>query len=154
MQQNIRRWLDALPLSDPLERRQAGMLQIMLLIVLGGCAVGMLISFLSNMMSTTLVVSITIYMLLVVCTIGALIVLRRGHFAPAVALAIGAIILAIGISLFTGGFTNPTGAFVSFTLPITMAGLLLGRRGLLLATGTVIGIVVIAGLLQASAPGI
>ena len=44
MQQKLRRWLDDLPLSDPLERQQAGLLQVMLLIILGGCAIGLLIS--------------------------------------------------------------------------------------------------------------
>ena len=48
MQQNVRRWLDDLPLDDPLERQQAGLLQVMLLIILGGCVIGLLISVINS----------------------------------------------------------------------------------------------------------
>src|SRR6478672_10244814 len=134
MQQNIRRWLDDLPLSNPLERQQASLLQVILLIIVGGCVIGMLLGFLSTAMSITLVVSIIVYILLIVCTLGALVVLRSGRFTLAVALAIGGVIIPIGISLFTSGFASAAGTFMSFTLPVTMAGLLLGRRGLLLVS--------------------
>jgi anti-anti-sigma factor len=154
MQQKFLRWLDALSLRDPLQRRQAGMLQIMLLIVLGACLVGILISLLSSSASITLTVSIGIYIVLIACVLGALAVLRGGQFAPAVALAIGGILIPIGISLFTGGFTNGAGVFLAFTVPITMAGLLLGRRGLLLTSASTVAIVVVAGLVQASAPSL
>jgi anti-anti-sigma regulatory factor len=154
MQPTIRRWLDDLPLSNPLQRRQAGLLQIILLIIVGGCVIGMLISLLTTAMSITLVVSITVYILLIICMIGALIVLRSGRFTPAVALAIGGVIIPIGISLVTSGFTNAAGTLMSFTLPVTMAGLLLGRRGLLLVTAAEVAIVVIAALVQAGAPSL
>jgi anti-anti-sigma regulatory factor len=153
MQQKVRRWLDALPLNDPLERQQASLLQVILLIIMGGCVIGMLISFVNSAMSIRLIVSFSVYSLLIVSTIGALVVLRRGHFTPAVALAIGGVIIPIGISLFTSGFTNPAGTFMSFTLPLTMAGLLLSRRGLVLVGAAEVGVVVMAALIQASAPG-
>jgi anti-anti-sigma regulatory factor len=154
MQQKVRHWLDALPLNDPLERQQASLLQIILLIIVGGCVIGMLISFLSTAMSIRLAVSISVYTLLIVSVIGALVVLRSGHFTPAVALAIGGVVIPIGISLFTSGFTNPAGTFMAFTLPVTMAGLLLSRRGLLIVSAAEVGIVVIVGLVQASTTGL
>ncbi|MEP7190332.1 MAG: hypothetical protein ABI901_14165, partial [Roseiflexaceae bacterium] len=92
MQQKVRRWLDDLQLSDPLERQQAGLLQVILLIIVSGCVIGMLISFLSTAMSIRLIVSIIIYTLLIFCMIGALMVLRSGRFTLAVALAIGGVI--------------------------------------------------------------
>src|SRR5690349_19743801 len=120
MQQNFRRWLDALPLSDPLERQQAGLLQVILLIIVGGCVAGMLLGFLTTAMSITLIVEIIVYILLIACMLGALVVLRSGHFTPAVALAIGGVIIPISISLFTSGFSTAAGTFMSFTLPVTM----------------------------------
>src|SRR5436189_3190517 len=111
MQQKVRRWLDALPLNDSLERQQASLLQVILLIIIGGCVIAMLISLLNTAMSIRLVISISVYTLLIACEIGALVVLRSGHFAPAVALAIGGVIVPIGISLFTSGFANVAGTF-------------------------------------------
>jgi anti-anti-sigma factor len=150
MQQKLRRWLNDLPLSDPLERQQAGLLQIMLLIILGGCATGLLISLIQmdSAEERSLPIGIIAYTILIVCTIGGLTLLRRGRFRPAVALAIGGIVLVVGSALIAGGFPGSVGIYLAFTLPITMAGLLLGRRALLLTSGAIIGIVVAAALLK------
>jgi rsbT co-antagonist protein RsbR len=150
MQQKLRRWLDDLPLSDPLERQQAGLLQVMLLIILGGCATGLLISLtqMNSAAQSSLPIGIIAYTILIVCTIGGLTLLRRGRFRPAVALAIGGIVLVVGSALIAGGFPGSVGIYLAFTLPITMAGLLLGRRELLLTSGAVIGIVVATALLK------
>ncbi len=152
MQQKVRRWLDALPLSNPLERQQASLLQIILLIIVGSSLIGLLLGFLTTTTSITLAVSIIVYILLITCTLGALVVLRSGRFTLAVALAIVGVIIPIGIALFMTGFTTGDGIFMAFTVPVTMAGLLLGRRGLLLVSATEVGIVVFAALVQAGAP--
>ena len=154
MQQKVRRWLDTLPLNDSLERQQAGLLQIMLLIILGACAVGLLISILNSSGRSNLAVSITVYTILIICTLSGLIRLRRGHFRMAVALAIGGIIVAVSGSLIAGGFPGSVGIYLAFTVPITMAGLLLGRRELVLTNGVIIGIVIIAALLRSIAPSL
>jgi len=153
MQQKVRRWLDDLPLSDPLERQQAGLLQAILLILLGGCVIGLLISVISSAGQSNMTIGLMAYAILIVCTLGGFIVLRRGRFRPSVALAISGIVLAVGGALIASGFPGSVGIYLAFTLPITMAGLLLGRRGLLLTIGVVIGIVVVAALLRSIAPG-
>ncbi len=153
MQQKVRRWLDDLPLSDPLERQQAGLLQAILLILLGGCVIGLLISVISSAGRSNMTIGLMAYAILIVCTLGGFIVLRRGRFRPSVALAISGIVLAVGGALIASGFPGSVGIYLAFTLPITMAGLLLGRRGLLLTIGVVIGIVVVAALLRSIAPG-
>jgi rsbT co-antagonist protein RsbR len=153
MQQKVRRWLDDLPLSDPLERQQAGLLQAILLILLGGCVIGLLISVISSAGQSNMTIGLMAYAILIVCTLGGFIVLRRGRFRPSVALAISGIVLAVGGALIASGFPGSVGIYLAFTLPITMAGLLLGRRGLLVTIGVVIGIVVVAALLRSIAPG-
>lgn len=154
--QKIRRWLNDLPLSDPLERRQAGLLQVMLLIILGGCAIGLLISViqLNSAAQSNLPIGIIAYTILIVCTIGGLTLLRHGRFSPSVALAIGGIVLVVGSALIASGFPGSAGIYLAFTLPITMAGLLLGRRALLLTSGVIIGVVVVAALLKSVAPSL
>jgi anti-anti-sigma factor len=154
MQQKLRRWLNALPLSDPLERQQASLLQIMLLIILGACVIGLMISIFNSSGGSNLSVGTTAYFILIVCTVVGQILLRRGRFRPAVALMISGIILAVGGALIAGGFPGSVGIYLAFTPPITMAGLLLGRRGLLITGGAIIGLVVAAALLKSIAPGL
>src|SRR5215813_2794174 len=93
MQQRFRRWLDDLPLSNPLERQQAGLLQAMLLIILGGCVAGLLISAFTADRQGPVQVGIVDYTFLIVCMLGGFLLLRRGRFRPAVALAISGIVL-------------------------------------------------------------
>jgi rsbT co-antagonist protein RsbR len=154
MRQKVRHWLDALPLSDLLERQQAGLLQVMLLIILGGCAIGLLISVINSAGQSNLPIGIIAYTTLIAFTLGGLTLLRRGRFSPSVAMAISGIILAVGGALIASGFPGSAGIYLAFTLPITMAGLLLGRRALLLTSGVIIGIVVVAALLKSIAPSL
>jgi rsbT co-antagonist protein RsbR len=154
MLSKFRRWLDALPLNDPLERQQASLLQIMLLIILGGCAVGLLISLSTSTNSAPSGIGMISYTLLIACTVSALILLRRGRFSPAVGLAVSGIILAVAIALIASGLPGSPGIFMAFTIPVAMAGLLLGRRGLFAASGAVIGVVLVVALLQSITSGV
>jgi rsbT co-antagonist protein RsbR len=156
MQQKIRRWLDALPLSDPLERQQASLLQAMLLTILGGCVIGLLISVtqINSAEQSNLPIGFIAYTILIVSTLGGLTLLRRGRFRPSVAMAISSIVLTVGGALIVSGFPGGVGTYLAFTLPITMAGLLLGRRALLLTSGVIIGVVVVAALLKSIAPSL
>jgi rsbT co-antagonist protein RsbR len=154
MQQKIRRWLEDLPLSNPLERQQAGLLQIMLLIILGGCAMGLLISIIGSAEQSISIVGLIAYSILIICTLNGLLLLRRGRFRPSVALAISGIVLAVGSALIASGFPGSVGIYLAFTIPITMAGLLLSRRGLLMTSGIVIGFVAVAALLKSIAPNL
>ena len=120
----------------------------MLLIIFGGCAIGLLIALVNLNGQSGPPIGIIDYIILIICTIGGLTLLRQGRFRLAVALVIGAIVLVIGGSLIAGGFPGSVGIYLAFTLPITMAGLLLGRRALLLTSGAVIGFVVAAALLK------
>src|SRR4051794_17714329 len=105
MQQKVRLWLDALPLNDPLERQQAGLLQVMLLIILCGCVIGLMISVISNMIvQSNLTIGIIAYTFLIICTLGGITLLRRGRFRPSVAIVISGIVLAVGSALIASGF--------------------------------------------------
>jgi rsbT co-antagonist protein RsbR len=152
MQQRIRHWLEDLRLSNPLERQQAGLLQIMQLIILGGCVIGLMISIIGSAGQSISIIGLIAYSILIICTLSGLILLRRGRFRPAVALAISGIVLAVGSALIASGFPGSVGIYLAFTVPITMAGLLLNRRGLLLTSGVVIGFVVVAALLKSFVP--
>ena len=83
MRQKARRWLNDLPLSDPLEHQQAGLLQVMLLVIFGACVIGLLISLISSNGLSGSRVGLIDYTILIVCTIGGLTLLRQGRFLVA-----------------------------------------------------------------------
>jgi anti-anti-sigma regulatory factor len=143
MVESLHRWLGDLSLDDPLERQQARLLQVMLLFIIGACLIGLPLSLVTASNNSRFPIGIAAYGLLIPCNIGALALLRRGRFTAAVYLASLSIILTIGMALVaTENVLSPT-ALVAFTIPVALAGLLLGRRGILLAAGLSIAFVVI-----------
>jgi rsbT co-antagonist protein RsbR len=153
MSANFSRWSSDLPFSDPLEQRQASLLHRLLLVVLGGCVVGVLISLLTirqNGLSTAFIS----YPLLIVCNAGALLLLRRGRLRLAANLATIGMILGISIPLVASGLLNGSGALLAFSVPVALAGLVSGRGGLLLAAGLTCAVVVITGALEAYTTGL
>src|SRR5262245_23564036 len=136
---HFRRWLDDLPLSDPLVRRQAGMFQIMMLIIIGASLLGLMISSLTSGGRVPSIVALIAYPLLLVSCGSAFALLRRGRFTAAVILGIIGLILAIGLAIIAAGFRNSSNTLLALALPITLAGLIAGRRGLLIAAGSSIG---------------
>jgi anti-anti-sigma regulatory factor len=149
----MKQWLENLPISDPLERRQALLLQVMLLVLLAACLIGLPLGLLTAPPGASPLLPLTIYPLLFLDVCAALWMLRRGSFNWAVGLATIGPVVAIGIALIATGFTNSEVILLAFAAPIAMAGLLLGRRGLALAAGLSIAFVLLTGLLQAYAPG-
>jgi anti-anti-sigma regulatory factor len=154
MRQEVAGWLNAIPIYDPLERRQARLLLIMLLIILSGSVIGLPLGLLNASIPATLALSIISSAILIGFTFAGIVLLRRGRFRLATALAISGLTLAIGLALIAGGISSPAGTFMAFTIPVTMGGLLLGRRGLLIAGGAAVGIVLLTALLQAAVPSV
>jgi anti-anti-sigma factor len=153
MRANFSRWLSDLPFSDLLERRQASLLQRLLLVVLGGCLVGVLISLLTSGRNGPSTAFIS-YPLLIVCNACAIFLLRRGRLRLAANLSTIGIILGISIPLFASGLLNGSGALLAFSVPVALAGLVSGRGGLLLAAGLTCALVIITGVLEAYTTGI
>ena len=111
--QKVRRWLADLPLRDPLERQQASLLQVMLLIILGGCGIGLLLSFINATDQSGLTVGIVSYATLIACTLGGITLLRRGRFRLSVGLAISGISVTVGNALIAGGFPGAVGIYLA-----------------------------------------
>ena len=154
MRTGPQRWLNDLHLTDPIEQRQAFLLQILLLIVIGGSLIGLSVSMLTADKTRPPILTLLSYSLLIACTASALAFLRHGRFISAVSLATAGLLAAIGLALVVGGVSNSGNVLLAFVVPITLAGLLLGRRGLLLAAGASIALVLTTGLLQRFAPSI
>src|SRR5258706_3885374 len=153
MLDSVRRWLDATPLTNPIERRQSLFVQVLFigifvtaLLVLpvcysaGGTPMGKVL--------TTAADGIVIF-----GTPLALVVFRRGYFRRAVVIETGVCFAAITLFLVPLGLLRSSWALLAFPVPITLIGLLGGRRGLWMTIGaSVVSMVVIAVLEHQSLP--
>jgi rsbT co-antagonist protein RsbR len=154
MQPSFRAWLSDLPLRDPVQRRHAQMLQAMLLVILGGCLIGLPLGLLTASGEARYSPTMVAYPLIGLCVLGAFAVLRRGHFDAAVLLCAAGIEAGLGVSLVASGLGASGMTYLAFSVPVTQAGLLLGRRGLAFAGGLGAAIVAAVGLLSMAAPAL
>ena len=150
---SFRHWLGRLSFEQPLEQRQAGMLQVMLLIMLSACAIGLPLSLLT-IGANALLIPLLAYPWLITCTVIALYLLRHGRFTLAVVVSSLSIILAIGLALLVSGLAGGAVALLGFAIPCILAGLMLGRRGIAMASSLSIALVVTIGLLETFTRGV
>lgn len=151
MSDSLRRWLSNIPLEDPLERQQAGLLQAMLLVVVGGSVAGLLVNLITSSSRPPTGTGGLAYIIILLCTGTALWLLRRGRFTPSVILTTVGITLAVGLSLMASGLRSTNG-LLALAVPITLAGLLLRRNGVLASVGLAITVVAAVAVQRSIAP--
>jgi rsbT co-antagonist protein RsbR len=153
MLSRLRNWLQTAPFDDPIERRQAPMLQVMLigLSIFTGLALLLALSSTNNNVGAQTLTIIGVLLGLVVYP-SSLALLRRGRFRLAVALAIVSLLVSITIILIPKGLNSSWLALFALIYPISFAGLLAGRRMLWLTIGLSIVVVCGIGFLGSVAP--
>ena len=144
-------WLNTTSLTNPIERRQAGIFQAMLLIVIAACVIGLPVGMAT---SSYALWSALCYLGVILAAVASLAMVRQGRFAPAVLLTCTALELVLGVSLIGTGLTVNTGTLLAFSVPITMAGLLQGRRGLVVTVGICVVTIVVTTALHLFAPSL
>jgi rsbT co-antagonist protein RsbR len=159
----LRRWLDDIPLTDPIERRQASVFQWVLIGWIILALIDNLITFslppppaptagpMPLLMQAILSMLLLAGMLLWICPVGALVLLRRGRFKLAVAVATLGLLVTHSIATYIIGVTDAA-VYVVFQIPIALAGLLAGRRLLLTVSGASIAVVVVVTILESLSP--
>jgi rsbT co-antagonist protein RsbR len=135
MRNRLYHWFTTVALRDPIQRRQAVLIQIMYIVLMVGAFLWVPISLGAFVLPIARLLTLLSSVSVVACTLLALIVLRRGHFTVSVALATTGIFLAVAIVLVVTGLRASGGLLFVFALPMTLAGLLLGQRGLLIFSG-------------------
>src|SRR4051794_8472856 len=131
MRERIRVWLDDLPLTDPIERRQAPLIQLMLLVLIGAALLAVPFLFIGVAANRGQNLSIISSIVLILGFAGALVLLRRGYFRPAVALPALAFLPGQAISLLSAGAHQSGLSFLLVMIPLTLVGLLRARWPLL-----------------------
>lgn len=121
------RWLDQLPISEPLERRQALTLQIALLILLG-----LTVAVVPLMLPNTTPDGRPSLLLALFCSgaihITSLVLLRRGMFRSAALISTGSLMLLMGILLLLVGLRNGVSILLLLILCTTLAALMVRGR--------------------------
>jgi signal transduction histidine kinase/CheY-like chemotaxis protein len=136
----VRAWLDAAPGRDEVERRQAALLQgilIALIVVIAGTVVvGMVVQGPANLARAVLALAILEPLFII-----PLLLLRRGQFQIAAAATVIVIEFVVVAGVWASGPAPGTG--VAFAIPMTIAALVVRRPGLVIVTVISIGTVVL-----------
>ncbi len=141
-------WLQTLPFQDPLDRRRAAVLQVLLLAILGGSLVSLGLPFVTKAPDTA---KLVIFSIMCVAAAGSALAwwrLRLGHLGQGVTLASLTLAAVIESFLFFGGFAPHPSVLVGTAFPLLVAALG-GNRRLMVAVALLQGVAMtVVGLLQ------
>lgn len=154
MWDRLRRWLHAIPYTDPLERQQAALLQQIELGKLGVTLASLPVILLAPIGPGARGLLSMLLLLIALSCLPALALVRSGRMVAGVAAT--ALSLTCILSAFLYGTTAAHGAVTvfAFAVPLTLAGVLAGRRALLWVLGaSVAGFTAALALEQLGAPG-
>jgi rsbT co-antagonist protein RsbR len=154
MWQRFHSWLTQIPYHDSLERRQAALIQMIEAVILLASILLTPLPFFTPMTrSGQIGIAALLGSVAIVAAI-ALVLLRAGRAEYSVLLLSVALALLFSVMLYGNTIEQGALTIFAFALPITMSGLIAGRRGLVLVLGVSIVSVSAALLLErAGAPG-
>jgi len=150
----MQRWVQTVPIHDPIDRHLAMITRIML-IGLGITVVLSSLLYLLNQQNLADVVRpIAIGGLILVFVSIALLVLRRGRLAAAGLVATTGLLFALAFNFNGLGFHAGAGLVITFILPIALAGFLAGRRGLVITIVLSLTLMTCTALAEQYAPSL
>ncbi len=154
MQRQFQQWFAALPYSDALERRQAMLLQLMELSVALVAVVMLPQTLFSGGDGARVQLATIVLILVALSTAGAISLLRSGRLqASALAMA-ATIIIALTLLVYHNSFEDSGVILFAYALPITLGGMLAGKRGILLTVlSCIFGVLLVVILTNLGAPG-
>jgi two-component system, cell cycle sensor histidine kinase and response regulator CckA len=141
-------WLGEIPLENPIDRRQAGLFQVILIGIFIATLLTIPFALAAPMANNTRLLSLGASTFLGIASLCAWMLLRFSQLRLSVAVAIGGLLLADTLLLLHIGLLIGGVAMLGLVIPITLANFLLGRRGLLVCIGLSIAIVTMIGLRQ------
>ena len=139
-----RSWLDELPIQDPVNRRMAALLQVMLLGFLALVIIASILSLIispSNISTQFVIIRGAVFILIISIP---LVLLRGGHFRSSVLIVIGIFLLLEAGAVWSATLREVAETLSFFTLAIILAGLLVGRRVLVITYLLSVGAVILA----------
>ncbi|HEU4321922.1 MAG TPA: STAS domain-containing protein [Roseiflexaceae bacterium] len=128
-------WLSETPLTDPIERQQAGLVRALLLVALLVTLCAIPLPSMVRLPSTAVLLLDAVILLNVPTVLAGLWLLRRGRFRQAVLTTSLGMTLMLSVMMVTTGLRDAAPVLFACALPIVLAGMLAGRRELLLTVG-------------------
>jgi rsbT co-antagonist protein RsbR len=149
MRDRFMHWLNMPPITDPIERRQAPIIQLMLLALLAAALLATPFLLIGVATPSSQRLSIFSNLMLMAFLVAALVTLRRGRVRLAVVLAALAFLPGQAISLLSSGTQGSGLLFLIFIVPLTLVGLLAGRWALLTTIGVMLALLTTTVILEA-----
>ncbi|MEO7908368.1 MAG: PAS domain S-box protein [Roseiflexaceae bacterium] len=148
MWKRLRRWLNNIPLENPIERRQAALFQVILIGIFIATVLTIPFALAAPAANGTRLLSLGASIFLGIASLCAWMLLRCSRLRLSVAIMIAGLLLADALLLLHIGLLVGGVAMLGMVIPITLANFLLGRRGLLVCIGLSSAIVTAIGILQ------
>src|SRR5690349_12510692 len=152
MWDRLRRWLNDVPIHGSVARSQAPLFQLMVISVFLAVALRVVAFLLTLDETSSAWLDLGMGALILAILVSAFSILRFGHFHFAVFLTTAGFMLGLAIILVNTGLHSSGIVPFAFALPITLAGLLAGRRTLLLTAMLSIAIVATTAFLELQVP--
>lgn len=146
------RWLERLPYDTPLAYRQAFVLQYLALFVAGGAVAGALLAPFANQTPESLFIALSNYIVVLLGALGTIWLLRRGFLRTAGLTLVLVILVVIGIAMALYGKSHVEYTLPGLTVPVVLAGMILGRRTLWLTSALAVAIVAVTSFGLVYAP--
>ncbi|HWQ13233.1 MAG TPA: STAS domain-containing protein [Roseiflexaceae bacterium] len=153
MGRSLNSWLNDIDLADPIERRQAGLVQTMLIGLLVAVLLALVLVLAEGGDGAKIVLKILALALTAVTAVAGQFLVRRGRFRAGVLTATAGLLLTLTIFALLTGVTRSPSIMLALAVPVAMAGLLLGRRALLGVVGlSAVAVAAVAFLESAGSP--
>lgn len=151
----LQRWAGMPSYQDTLDRRQAELLQLVELGLLVTALLGMPILFFVPMPTLGRLIIALLLGVMSLASLGALWMLRSGRAESSETLLACALVVVLCTMLYGNTLANSAVPMFCLALPISLGGLLAGRRGLSLALGlSIVGVALALTLERLGAPGV
>ncbi len=147
-------WWNRIPLSDPLERRQASLIQAILAILFVGTLLTLPLPFRTTAQGALKLLKFSAVAIICSCAGAGILALRRGRFQLSVAVVSLGMILGLSVNMLTTGLRGAGPMLLAFSLPVALTGMLAGRRPLLLMWLLSVAPIATLAMLERKAPGL
>ncbi|MBI5667666.1 MAG: PAS domain-containing protein [Chloroflexi bacterium] len=133
-------WLNAVPLTDPIERRLSPLIQLTLIGLAVSAAATVIMGLVTSGLRALSPAALAPTVLFITAMLAGLALLRQGRFRASLWVIVGATMIAQARNTLSADLTTAGAILMAYAIPIALAGLLLSRRALLLvlAISTVI----------------
>ena len=141
----LRQWLDRVPIKDLVERRMASLVQV---ILLGFIAILLIAAVLNLLIAPEIPwQTILVRSAFIILLVGfPLLLLRRGYFRSSILIIIGLFFILETSAILSATLRGVAETLLFFTLTIILAGLLLGRRALLIMYALSVSVLVVSAV--------